>query len=36
LTSGQKDATPLNYAPLPGAVASKGIEALKQISIPAS
>jgi len=36
LTSGQKDAAPLNYAPLPGAVASKGLEALKQISIPAS
>jgi phosphate transport system substrate-binding protein len=36
LTGGQKDAAPLNYAPLPGAVVSKELEALKQISIPAS
>ena len=36
LTGGQKDAAPLNYAPLPAAVVSKELEALKQISIPAS
>jgi phosphate transport system substrate-binding protein len=36
LTSGQKDAAPLYYAPLPEAVVSKELAALKQISIPAS
>jgi len=36
LTGGQKDAAPLNYAPLPAAVVNKELEALKQISIPAS
>jgi phosphate transport system substrate-binding protein len=36
LTSGQKDAAPLNYAPLPESVVSKELEALKQISVPAS
>jgi len=36
LTSGQKDAGPLNYAPLPGAIVSKELDALKQISVPAS
>lgn len=36
LIGGQKDAAPLNYAPLPEAVVSKELEAIKQISIPAS
>jgi phosphate transport system substrate-binding protein len=36
LTEGQKDAAPLNYAPLPEAVASKELDALKQIRLPAS
>lgn len=36
LTEGQKDAAPLNYAPLPKAVASKELDALKQIRVPAS
>jgi len=36
LTEGQKDAAPLNYAPLPQAVVSKELEALKQVSVPAS
>jgi hypothetical protein len=33
---GQKDAAPLNYAPLPQAVVTKELEALKLISVPAS
>lgn len=36
LTDGQKDAAPLNYAPLPPAVVSKELAALRQISVPAS
>jgi phosphate transport system substrate-binding protein len=36
LTAGQKDAAPLNYARLPEAVVSKELEALKQVSVPAS
>jgi len=36
LTEGQKDAAPLNYAPLPQAVVSRELEALKQISVPAN
>jgi phosphate transport system substrate-binding protein len=36
LTDAQRDAAPLNYAPLPEAVVSKELETLKQISIPAS
>ena len=36
LTEGQKDAAPLNYAPLPEALASKELDALKQIRLPAS
>jgi phosphate transport system substrate-binding protein len=36
LKDGQKDAAPLNYAPLPDAVVSKELEALKQISVRAS
>jgi len=36
LTDGQKDAMLLNYAPLPRAVVSKELDALKLISVPAS
>jgi phosphate transport system substrate-binding protein len=36
LTDGQKDAAPLNYAPLPQAVVNRELEALKHISVPAS
>lgn len=36
LTDGQKDAAPLNYAPLPEAVVNKELKALKQIAVPAS
>ncbi len=36
LTEGQKDAAPLNYAPLPQAVISKELEALNQVNIPPS
>lgn len=35
LTAGQKDAAPLNYAPLPKAVASKELDELKRIHVPA-
>ena len=34
LTDGQKDAAPLNYAPLPQLVVSKELEALKAIRVP--
>ena len=36
LTSGQRSAASLNYAPLPAAVVSKELEAVKQISVPPS
>jgi phosphate transport system substrate-binding protein len=36
LTDGQKEAPPLNYAPLPQAVVRKELEALKTITVPAS
>jgi phosphate transport system substrate-binding protein len=36
LTAGQKHAAPLNYAPLPAAIASKELDVLKQIRLPAS
>lgn len=36
LTDGQKDAAPLNYAPLPQAVIRKELEALQTITVPAS
>jgi phosphate transport system substrate-binding protein len=36
LKDGQKDAAPLNYAPLPPAVVSKELEALGQIRVPQS
>ena len=36
LADGQKDAPPLNYAPLPQAVVTKELEAIRQISVPAS
>jgi phosphate transport system substrate-binding protein len=35
LTDGQKDAGPLNYAPLPGAVVTQELVALKQIGVAA-
>jgi phosphate transport system substrate-binding protein len=36
LTEGQKGVVPLNYAPLPQAVVTKELEAVKQIRVPAS
>jgi phosphate transport system substrate-binding protein len=36
LTSGQRDAAPLNYAPLPKAVADRELKALNNIQVPAS
>jgi phosphate transport system substrate-binding protein len=36
LTTGQKDAAPLNYAPLPKTVVEKELNQLKEVQIPGS